>query len=65
VEERIVGEGNEIYLADVYLCETCADLFFSLQDLGFSCVLPDEDMRELVKEYAETYGAKDDAQKAA
>jgi hypothetical protein len=51
IEERIYGEGCEIPMAEWYHCETCADLYFSLSELGF-CVSPDEDMRGLVKEYA-------------
>ena len=53
IEESIYGEGDTIYLADQYLCETCADLFFSLQELGFECVMPTDNMRSLVREYAE------------
>ena len=51
VEERIHGEGGEIPMPAWYHCETCADLWFSLTELGF-CVAPDEDQRELVREYA-------------
>jgi len=53
IEEAIYGEGDTIQLADQYLCETCADLFFSLREIGFTCVMPDENMRDLVREYAE------------
>lgn len=56
VEVRIYGEDGEIQMADRWLCETCADLFFNLDELGF-CPAPDDDMRELVKEYAEFYGS--------
>lgn len=59
MEERIHGEDGEVYTAPMRHCERCADLYFSLRELGFECVGPDEDMRELVKEYAETYGPKD------
>lgn len=56
IEDRIYGDGPEaIRLAPHYLCERCADLYFSLSELGFECVGPSEDMRELVREYAETY----------
>lgn len=52
-EESRFGEGDPeaVTLASVYLCERCADLYFSLDDLGF-CVSPYEDQRELVREYA-------------
>lgn len=39
----------------LYMCETCGDLFYSLEDLGF-CLNMGEDMRELVKDYHDTYG---------
>jgi hypothetical protein len=55
IEERIYGEGGEIPLAPYYHCERCADLFFSLTELGF-CATPVEDMRELVREYAAMQG---------
>ena len=58
IEMRIHGEGAEaVALAPWWLCERCADLYFSLEDLGF-CVSPEEDMRELVREYAAIYGPK-------
>lgn len=51
VEERIWGDAA-IPMAPWYHCERCADLYFSLEELGF-CVDPNDDMRELVKEYAD------------
>ena len=55
VEIAIYGEGDweAITLAPRYLCERCADLYFSLEELGFKCINPSENMRDLVKEYAE------------
>jgi len=50
VEERIWGDAD-IPMAPWYHCERCADLYFSLEDLGF-CVEPNDDMRELIREYA-------------
>ena len=51
------GEGPEaIPLATWYLCEGCADLYFSLYELGYECIAPNENMRELVREYAELRG---------
>jgi hypothetical protein len=52
VEIRIYGEGNEVELAPRYLCERCADLYLSLAELGY-CINMGDDVRELVKEYAE------------
>lgn len=54
VERRIYGDEGEIPLASAFMCEECAGLFFSLEDLGF-CVQPWEDQRELVKEYADLH----------
>lgn len=51
VEERIYDDG-EVPLAPKFMCERCADLYFSLAELGY-CIQPDDDMRELVKEYAQ------------
>lgn len=51
VECKIYGYDGEIKLADGILCEVCADLFFSLNELGF-CVSPDENQQELVADYA-------------
>ena len=44
---------DQVPLASKWLCETCSDLWFSLDDLGFKCVAPDEPIRDLVREYAE------------
>jgi len=52
IECAIYGEGGEIGLADKFLCEGCADLFFSLKELGF-CNWAGENQKELVAEYAE------------
>lgn len=52
IECRIYGDDGEIPIADHFLCEECADLFFSLSELGF-CFHYSDNMRELVREYAE------------
>lgn len=51
-EERI--HGVEVPLAPKFMCEVCADLYFSLDELGF-CVTLGESMRKLVQEYADVY----------
>ena len=53
-EALIRGDDAEIPLASWYMCERCADLYFSLDELGF-CISLGEDMRELVAEYAARY----------
>lgn len=44
--------GEEQYGEDEHMCEICADLYFSLDELGF-CITLGDDMRELVRDYAE------------
>ena len=51
IEIRIYGEDGEMPLASHYLCERCADLYFSLADVGY-CMSYKDDMRKLIKEYA-------------
>ncbi len=53
IEERIYGE-DEVEIAPWFMCERCAGLYFSLVDLGY-CVYLVDDMRELVKEYADQH----------
>lgn len=50
IEEAIHGE--EVKLANGYHCERCADLFFSLDALGY-CVNPYENMLDLLADYHE------------
>lgn len=54
-ELREIGSADpdSITMSSVYLCERCADLYFSLFELGFECVSPYESMLELVSQYAE------------
>jgi hypothetical protein len=51
VECAIYGEGEDLPMASWYHCEECADQYFNLHELGF-CFQIDENMRELVREYA-------------
>lgn len=52
VEREIYQDDwGEVELADMWLCEECADLWFSFNELGFECVSPEENMLELAKEY--------------
>lgn len=56
IEIRMYGEYGEIPRATQYHCEECADLWFSFRELGFKCINPDENVRNLTQEYAELYG---------
>ncbi len=55
VENKIFGEDGEIWRASMWLCEECSDLYFSFVELGYECVAPWENMRELAEEYAEAH----------
>lgn len=52
VEAAIYDEDGEVPRAAHHHCYRCAGLFFSLNELGY-CMSLTDDMRELVKEYAE------------
>ena len=54
VENKIFGDDGEIWLASMWLCERCSDLYFSFAEVGYDCVGPWENMLELAQEYAET-----------
>jgi hypothetical protein len=52
IESNIYGEDGEIAIPSLYLCERCADIWFSLYELGFECCAPTENMLDLAAEYA-------------
>lgn len=58
IELQIYGEDdwNGPPRATKYHCEECADLCFSLLELGFECISIFDNMRGLVAEYANEYG---------
>lgn len=58
IEESIYN-GCDIPLASMRQCESCADMFFNLRELGFECVSPDENMESLAQEYREVYLKKE------
>ena len=57
VELSIYGEGGEVPRASKYLCEECADIYFSLEELKF-CVYAGENQKHLLKEYVEIYSPR-------
>jgi ferredoxin len=54
IQQRIYGycDDAQIPMASRYLCERCGDLYLSLTELGY-CLNLGEDMRELVRDYAD------------
>lgn len=48
IEESIYGD--EVPLADWYMCETCGDLYYSITELEFCCDIG-EDLKKQIAEY--------------
>lgn len=55
IEVKIYGEDGDIHISTLWFCERCSDLYFSFVELGYSCIAPDENMLELVEEYADDH----------
>lgn len=49
--EEMRGLGDEVRLADWYLCETCGDLADSLAELGFCYTLGGDSLAKQIDEY--------------
>lgn len=56
IEERIHGE--EVYLAPFYFCEECADLYFSIIELGYCISMDGTPMRKEAEMVAEIERSK-------
>lgn len=65
IEAKIYGEGNEVPMPTWFMCERCGDLYYSLTELGFCISLGSDDMRDLVREYAEMRRESIDAARKA
>ena len=55
--------GDEVALADWYLCEPCGDLADSIAELGFCYNLGGESLKQQIAEYRETEAAEREWQK--
>lgn len=55
--------GDEVALADWYLCESCGDLADSIAELGFCYNLGGESLQQQIAEYRETEAAEREWQK--
>ncbi len=49
IEESI--HGDEVKIADWYMCEECGDLYWSLEELGYCIYLGNDSMQELVEQH--------------
>ena len=64
VESRIVGTDWECFeeppipIADHYHCEGCGEIYLNLVDIGYECLMPNEDMEDTLKEYQALIGFK-------
>ena len=61
--EEMRGLGDEVRLADWYLCETCGDLADSISELGFCYNLGGQSLKDQIAEYRETEAAEREWQK--
>jgi len=48
IEERI--HGDEVHQAPLFMCETCSDLYDSLNELGYCCDI-EQDLKTQIAEY--------------
>jgi hypothetical protein len=48
-------EDGEVEISTLWLCERCADIFFSLYELGYECITPDEKMLDLLEDYKDDH----------
>ena len=61
IESRIIGidwdswEEPPIRISDRFLCEKCGEIFLNLKSVGFECISPGEDMREMLHDYQVEY----------
>ena len=55
IEESIYGD--EVPMADKFMCESCGDQFYNLDALGF-CISLGENMKHLLAEYVDVYVRK-------
>lgn len=53
IEERI--RGDEISLADFFMCEKCGEIYFNLSELGY-CISLGSSMQDMLSEYQEMTG---------
>ncbi|MEJ2043670.1 MAG: hypothetical protein P8X74_03765 [Reinekea sp.] len=44
-----------IRIADHHQCEKCGEIWLNLQEVGFECLSPAENMQEMLKEYQREY----------
>jgi len=51
VEERIFGEGGEVYMADWYLCLTCAAIYHALEKVNACVNLGEDNLHDCLKEF--------------
>ena len=54
LEDAMEGEATIIML-DHYICEKCGEIYLNLDSVGFECILPFENMPEMLKEYQRDY----------
>ncbi len=62
IEAKIWGlpweslENPEIPIASHYHCEKCGEIYLNLGYIGYECLIPNENMPEMLREYQEMTG---------
>jgi len=54
LDEAMENEAS-IQAPEHYQCEKCGEIWLNLQNVGFECLSPSENMQEAMREYIETY----------
>lgn len=54
LEEAMENEAT-IKMDDHYICEKCGEIFLNLQNVGFECLSPSENMPDALREYQIEY----------
>ncbi|MGK9453203.1 hypothetical protein ACSSZE_18425 [Acidithiobacillus caldus] len=58
MEERIYGEGGEVYLADWYFCPECGSIYHALEKVNVCFDLGADDLRDILREFNAEYAPK-------
>jgi len=48
-------EEPTIKMSDLILCEKCGEIYLNLNNVGFECLLPTENMQEMLRQYQVEY----------
>ena len=58
IEERIFGEGGEVYMADWHLCLSCAAIYHALQRVKVCVNLGEDNLHDYLAEFNTCYAPR-------